>query len=150
MHSDRRIQHAGVQFVPVEKPEEVGIPGYFDHRLRGENEKHIDAVAMRASLVTGALMGISRRFIEKVGMLDERYPFSAEDIDACLRGREAGMQSIYCGYTYAIHHEGATRGKTLEEKQALAPDIMEKEMKSLQFLFNRWVGYDWGREIPHG
>lgn len=148
LYPDRRIQHAGVQFVPVENPEEIGIPGYFDHRLRFENEKHVDAVAMRASLVTGALMGISRVFIEKVGLLDERFPFSAEDIDACMRSREAGLPSIYCGYTKAIHHEGATRGRTLEEKIALAPDIMEKERQSLEFFFQRWIGYDWSKEIP--
>jgi Predicted glycosyltransferases len=140
LYPDETIQHAGVVFVPVENQP---IPGYFDHKLRGQNKLHVDAVVMRDSLVTGALMLVSRQYMERVGNLDERYGFSAEDIDCSLRGIEAGLQSIYVGYTSAIHHEGATRGKTLEEKMKLAPDIAEKESQSLQFFFQRWVGMDW-------
>ncbi len=139
LYPDRSIQHAGVVFVPTP---DGPRPGYFDHHLRGQAEGHIDAVCLRPALVTGALFGISRNFIERVGYLDERYGFSAEDIDACLRGLEAGMPPYYCGYTAAIHHEGATRGRTLEEKQLLAPDVMEKEARSLDFFFQRWVGLD--------
>lgn len=138
-YPDGTIQHAGV----VYQPQEQGpVPGYFDHALRGEPATHYAAVSLRASLVTGALMGYNRELIERSGLLDDRFGFTCEDIDACLRSWECGLQSTYCGYTSAIHHEGASRGRTPEEKLALEPEVAEKEFKALQFLHQKWIGID--------
>lgn len=139
LYPDRTVQHAGVTFVPIEGKD---IPGYFDHVGRGLPENHPNVVSMRSSLVTGALMGINRDFIARSGILDDRFGFSAEDIDLCLRSFECGMSSTYIGYTKAIHHEGASRGRTLEEKMALEPEIAKKEADSLAFLFSKWVGVE--------
>jgi GT2 family glycosyltransferase len=140
LYPDMRIQHGGVVFVPTQGQEN---PGYFDHFMR--NGFHLDpaAVTMRPSLVTGALMGIPRPTIDLVGYLDETFEFTAEDIDYCLRTIETGRDSLYFGYTSAIHAEGATRGKTPEEKKLLAPDVAEKEARSLKHLFQKWEGINW-------
>ena len=148
LYPDGTIQHAGVFYIP--NPPGSAIPGYFDHMLRFENAFHPGAVAMRNSLVTGALMGISRWFIEEVGFLDERFGFAVEDIDACLNCFESGRQCLYLGYTSAIHHEGASRGRTLEEKQALFPEIAEKENEALKELHRKWDGIDWKRFMLKG
>lgn len=139
LYPDRTVQHAGVTFVPHENG---NLPGYFDHVCRGYPENHPNVVNMRTSLVTGALLGINRDFLAKSGMLDDRFGFSAEDIDLCLRSFECGMSATYIGYTKAIHHEGASRGRTLEEKMLLEPEIAKKEAASLEFLFNKWVGVE--------
>jgi len=139
LYPNRTVQHAGVTFVPIE---DGPVPGYFDHIGRGYPENHPLVVSMRPGLVTGALMGINREFIARSGVLDERFGFSAEDIDLCLRSFEAGMSSMYMGYTKAIHHEGASRGKTLEEKMALEPEVAKREADSLGFLFRKWVGVE--------
>ena len=85
-------------------------------------------------------MGVSRWQIITNGLLDERFGFSAEDIDYCLRCLEGGKNVLYCGYAQAIHHEGATRGNTPEEKMILEPEIAVKEKESLDFLFSKWYG----------
>ncbi len=139
LYPDSRIQHAGVVFVPTP---DGPLPGYFDHVLRFQGAMHPYATVLRPSLVTGALFGITRWAIDMVGLLDERFEFSAEDIDYCLQVMEAGRDTFFCGYTAAVHKEGATRGATPEEKAKFAPDVAEKEMKSLSFLFQKWVGAD--------
>lgn len=146
LYPDRTVQHAGVTFVPLEE----GLPGYFDHVARGFPENHPAVVNMRSSLVTGALLGINRDFIAKSGILDERFGFTAEDVDLCLRSFECGMSSTYIGYTKAIHHEGASRGRTLEEKMALEPEVAAKEAKSLEFLFRKWNGVEFRAYSIHG
>jgi len=145
LYPDRTIQHAGVVYVPANGQQ---VPGYFDHLLRYRFELDVDAVVMHHGLVTGALMGIHRHFIERSGLLDERFPFTAEDIDLCLRAIECGMPPVYCGYTYAIHREGASRGRTMEEKIELEPEIAKKEMDSLSFLFKKWIGFDFNQFVP--
>jgi GT2 family glycosyltransferase len=143
LYPDRTIQHAGVVFVSA--PPGSGVPGYFDHYLRFQEENHIDAVVMRRGLVTGACLGISRDFIERSGYLDERFGFTCEDVDLNLRAFECGLPPIYCGYVSVLHLEGASRGKTLEEKMKLEPEIAAKEQASLRFLFTKYVGLDFSR-----
>lgn len=147
LYPDYTIQHAGVTFVP--SPHATG-PGYFDHVLRNQYCNHMSAIQMRPSLVTGALFGMKRSTIDIVGLLDEKFEFSCEDVDYCLRTIESGMDVLYCGYTKAIHSEGATRGKTLEEKQRVAPDVAEKESRSMAYLFDKWNGIDWSNFTQDG
>jgi len=144
LYPDRTIQHAGVVYVPAANKDSP-VPGYFDHALRFQEEKYIDAVVMNNGLITGALFGISRAMIERSGYLDERFKFTCEDIDMDLRAYECGMPPLYVGYTWAIHLEGASRGRTLEEKMALEPEIAKRELESLAFLHRKYVGLDLGR-----
>lgn len=138
LYPDLTIQHAGVCYVPNDKG-----AGYFDHRFRFEPAILPYAVRAGPSLVTGALMGLSRWYLDTIGLLDTRFGFAVEDIDACLNCIEGGRNSIYMGYTYAIHHEGKTRGRTLEEKQARFPELIAKEEQALAAIHSKWVGLDW-------
>jgi len=140
LYPDQTIQHAGVVWVPA-KGEDV--PGYFDHLARMQHKLHPAAYAMRVSLVTGALFGIHRWCIEVVGYLDERYGMAVEDVDYTLSVIEAGGKPIFCGYTSAIHREGATRGRTLQEKQEFAPEKWEVEKQALKLFYDKWVGVNW-------
>lgn len=140
LYPDKTIQHAGVVFVPAQ---EQPIPGYWDHYLRFQHENDFRAVTFRNSLVTGALMGISRNAIQMLGLLDERYGMAAEDIDYQLDVLQAGLPILYNGYTYAIHQEGRTRGRTIEEKTAMAPEKWKVEQEGLVSLFAKWKGVDW-------
>lgn len=140
LYPDRTIQHAGVVFVPTPgKP----LPGYWDHALRGAPEFHPAAVSFANILVTGALMGVNHWARQTLGYLDDRLPFSCEDIAYGVHAVQAGLPPLYCGVTAAIHHEGATRGRTPEEKQQLAPDIAAKEQESLRRFFGMFPAVDW-------
>ncbi len=143
LYPNGTIQHGGVVF--VSGGPEHPLPGWFDHLYRNEPALHPYAVSLRPTMVTGALLGITDWALLVCGFLDERFGFTCEDIDLNLRCLEAGKPPIYCGYTCAIHHEGATRGKTPEEKAQLAPDMLEKEIQSLERLFAKYQGFDWNQ-----
>lgn len=140
LYPDRTIQHAGVLFVPTPGQR---LPGYWDHALRGQPALYPPAVAFANTLVTGALMGINHWARQTIGYLDERLPFSCEDIAYGVHAVQANMPPLYCGVTAAIHHEGATRGRTPEEKARLAPDIAAKEQESLRRFFEMFPAVDW-------
>jgi GT2 family glycosyltransferase len=61
--------------------------------------------------VTGALIATPRALFEKLGGLDPRYrPAYYEEVDYCLRVREAGWKVYYQPASVVIHLEGATCG----------------------------------------
>ncbi len=57
----------------------------------------------------------------EVGGLDEELQVTFNDIDFCLRVREAGYRNVWTPYAEMIHHESATRGHdTTPQKRARA------------------------------
>ena len=55
---------------------------------------------------------------EKVGGFNEVLQVAFNDVDFCLRVREAGYRNIYTPYAELYHHESATRGdEDTAEKQ---------------------------------
>jgi GT2 family glycosyltransferase len=57
---------------------------------------------------TGALMAVSRRLIEEVGLLDEDLFAYLEDVDWSLRAREAGFEVVFVPSAKAWHQVGAS------------------------------------------
>jgi GT2 family glycosyltransferase len=55
--------------------------------------------------VSGCLMLVSREVFNAIGLFDEDYFFSFEDLDFCLRARRAGFRTVLAG-TAVVHHEG--------------------------------------------
>ncbi|HYL06337.1 MAG TPA: glycosyltransferase [Thermoanaerobaculia bacterium] len=58
--------------------------------------------------VTGAAMAMRRAVWEQVGPLDESFRFYAQDLDFCLRARQAGWAVAVVPEFEVIHHHGAT------------------------------------------
>jgi GT2 family glycosyltransferase len=56
--------------------------------------------------VSGCLMLVKREVFETIGLLDERFFFSFEDLDFCLRARRAGFLTVVAGRA-AAYHEGS-------------------------------------------
>ena len=55
--------------------------------------------------VIGACQLIRRRALQEVGLLDERIFYGPEDVDLCLRLRQAGWQVIYHPDAVVAHEE---------------------------------------------
>ncbi|MBN2885765.1 MAG: glycosyltransferase [Chromatiaceae bacterium] len=113
-YPDERLQHGGVV---------LGIGG-----VAGHAHKHLpkhqggyfgNAVLQREfSAVTAACLMIRRELYEAVGGLDESLEVAFNDIDFCLRVRQAGYRNVWSPYAEMIHHESASRGlETTPEKQ---------------------------------
>jgi glycosyltransferase involved in cell wall biosynthesis len=87
--------------------------------------------------VTGACMYVRREVIDRIGLLDERYPMAYEDVDWCLRAWQAGYQVIYFPASTLIHHESVTRGT----------DVGERERTSQRLFWKRWGEFFDAREV---
>jgi GT2 family glycosyltransferase len=77
-----------------------GEPGYFARA-------HL---AQDVSAVTTACALVKREVYLQVGGFDENLAVTFNDVDLCLRLREAGYRILWTPYAELIHHESASRG----------------------------------------
>ena len=104
LYPDGRIQFGGTV-------RNRDAPEWFDHRYRFKPGDWGPAAQTSPALaVTGACMYVRREVIERVGLLDERYPMAYEDVDWCLRAWQAGYRVRYFPIARLVHHESVTRG----------------------------------------
>ena len=81
------------------------VPGYRVLRpLRSEAGGRLD-------WVTGAAMAIRRQTWEEVGPLDARFRLYAQDLDFCLRAKDAGWHVRLVREARVVHVGGATIGR---------------------------------------
>src|SRR5256885_709735 len=70
------------------------------------------ACPLELDVVTAALMALPRAVYDELGGFDEAFLNGWEDTDLCLRARVAGHRVVYRGDLVAVHHEGASRGRS--------------------------------------
>jgi len=133
-YSDGRVQHAG---------DTVGPGGCANHlhRLIGRKDPGYCGRAQLAqdlSAVTGACLLTWKHVFLQVGGLDEHnLPVSFNDVDYCLRVRDAGYRVIWTPHAEMYHHESVSRNKEpTPEKLARA------KAESLYFR-KRWAHLLW-------
>jgi len=86
--------------------------GRMRHRAAGRRFAAVGSDAIRlVDAVSGCVMLIRREVFERIGLLDEAYFFSFEDIDFCLRARKAGFQTACVQDARAYHEGGRTIGR---------------------------------------
>ncbi|MEP9348460.1 glycosyltransferase family 2 protein [Xanthobacter sp. KR7-225] len=104
---DRTLQHGGVI---------VGLFGYASHwfsscQPEAEGPQGRLLVRQDMTAVTGACLLIRRDVWERIGPLDPvRFPEDCNDIDLCMRARQAGYGVVWTPHALLIHHESASRG----------------------------------------
>lgn len=107
LYEDMTLQHAGIQF---------GFEGFVGHRAMGEP---VDApTAIDSTALTGAVPGVTGAFIacraevfRQVGGFDaEALGVTFNDVDWCIRVREAGLRILYAPALTLIHYESKSRG----------------------------------------
>jgi GT2 family glycosyltransferase len=131
LYPDGRIQFAGTA-------RNLGAPEWFDHRYRFKPADWGPAAIGGAVLaVTGACMYVRRAAIERIGLLDERYPMAYEDVDWCLRAWQAGMRVMYFPGASLYHYESQTRGT----------DVGERERESQRVFWERWGEFFDARDV---
>ncbi len=64
----------------------------------------------RVDGVSGCAMLVRREVFEAIGLLDEDYFYSFEDLDFCLKARRAGFATLVAGAATAYHEGGRTIG----------------------------------------
>jgi GT2 family glycosyltransferase len=85
------------------------------------------------SAVTGACLVIRREIWEKVEGLDESFAVAFNDVDFCLRVRDAGYRNVWTPYAEMIHHESLSRG------QEDNPEKIARFQSEIQRMHQRWA-----------
>jgi GT2 family glycosyltransferase len=126
---NRTLQHAGVI---------LGVGGVAAHSHRGmpagrEGYAGRAALIQTFSAVTAACLVIRKTLYQQVGGLDEIHlKESFNDIDFCLRLREAGLRTVWTPYAELFHHESATRSKNV------SPQKREQFQQEAAYMHQRW------------
>jgi GT2 family glycosyltransferase len=133
-YADDTIQHAGVILGiggvagHSHKMFPRSSPGYFA-RLK---------LAQNLSAVTGACLVVRKEVYEEVGGLNEKdLKVAFNDVDFCLKVREAGYRNIWTPFAELYHYESKSRGEedSLEKKERFNREVIymigrwEKELK---------------------
>jgi GT2 family glycosyltransferase len=118
------VQHAGV----VLTERDVAAHAYMNFPADSMENGGQLQMSRGYSIVTAACMLVRREVYQKLGGLDEvNYAVAYNDVDFCLRLREAGYNVVYTPFARIIHHESASRGygkgnpreaKTMRERWA--------------------------------
>jgi len=107
LYKNDLVQHAGVL---------VGVGGIANHAFlkqwKDDNGYFgLANVVRNYSAVTGACMMVRKDLYKKMGGLNEKeLAVTFNDVDFCLRLREAGYLIVYTPYSQLYHYESLSRG----------------------------------------
>ena len=105
--------------------------GYVGHRhIRARVESASDG-ERDTDYVTGAAVLLRSSALREVGILDERYPFYAEDVDWSLRAREAGWHLLLNTGSRVAHRVSASLGGPFSARKLRA------KARAMRLLFGR-------------
>ena len=127
-YEDDTIQHAGVV---------IGFGGIAGHcfvlQPRGTTGYcHRIICAQDYSAVTAACMLVKKTAFDEVGGLTEELAVAFNDIDFCMKLRQAGYLIVYNPYAELYHYESKSRG--LED----TPEKVARFNKEMQIFERRW------------
>ena len=118
LESDERSGIAGPRILEGDDPSRIWSAGgdlvirENVGRLRGKGRSdgpEFDE-ATEVDFVTGCVMAVRRRALEEIGLFDADYFAYLEDIDLCVRAREAGYRVLYVPAARARHRESSSTG----------------------------------------
>ena len=101
LYPDDRVQHEGIIVNYA-----AGHAGNVDHG----GWWGFGSVVRNCTAVTGAVTMMRSSVFAEVGGFDERLRVAWNDVDLCLRVRQAGYRVVYTPYAQLYHHESASRG----------------------------------------
>jgi hypothetical protein len=104
LHADGTIQHVGCV---------LGINNGSAHVYHSFPGDHVGYngfthLIRNYSAITGACFATRRSVLAQIGGFDEKFAVDFNDIDACLRMREAGYRIVYTPYSTLFHFEGVS------------------------------------------
>lgn len=105
-YPDNTIQHCGVV---------TGIGGVaahlytkFPRDFAGQRDRNF--LVQNVSAVTAACLVIKKAIYQEVGGFEEKLKVAYNDIDFCLKVKEAGYDNIWTPFAELYHHESVSRG----------------------------------------
>ncbi len=108
LYGDRTIQHAGV----ILKLGAHRTAGHGHYKQPDTKLGYMGRLcyAQNVSAVTAACLLVKKAVFEQVGGLEESFEISLNDVDFCLKLREAGYLNVWTPFAELYHHESISRG----------------------------------------
>ncbi len=130
-YPDDTIQHAGIV---------TGLGGYAGHshkyKKRGGSGYMFRASTVQDfSAVTAACLLVRAEVFDELKGLDEGFTVAFNDVDFCLRARQAGWRVAWTPYAQLYHYESKSRG--IDEKDPAKKARFAGEQKRLYDRFGR-------------
>lgn len=128
-YPNKTLQHAGVV---------LGIGGVAGHShkalMQGQDGYFSRAKLTQSfSAVTAACLVVGKDKYQFVGGLNEiNLKVAFNDVDFCLRLREAGWRNVWTPHAELFHHESATRGSDI------LPEKQERFNSEVRYMMARW------------
>ena len=89
------------------------------HSRRGQLEDGRQTSPRKVDYVAGCAMLIQRRVLETIGLFDERFFAYYEDLDYCIRAREAGFRILTVPTAHVWHKVAGTTGPQSPRREYL-------------------------------
>jgi GT2 family glycosyltransferase len=134
LYPDGLMQHTGVL---------LGVGHVAAHAYRlFKNDEVNDPVQAHTlqnfSAVTAACLVVRKTVFHEVGGFDDvDLPITNNDVDLCIKIREAGYRNVYTPRAVLFHHESATRGP--ED----TPEKLERYKGEVDVMWRRWKSILW-------
>lgn len=135
------IQHAGVGFFDVFK-RHIFLDAPSDHPLVNKRRE--------VETSTFALVALPRRTIDEVGLLDDRFFNSSEDMDYSLRVREASRKIVIGRKAWAYHWESLSGAQRLMFADAGDARFWGKWQSRLPQDHFRYMDEAWSHALDSG
>mgnify|MGYP000010997487 FL=1 len=129
LYSDRTIRQAGVV---------LGMVGVARHLYMSEPETAAGyagslGLAQDVSCVTGACLAIRKSvFVELGGFNEEDLQVAFNDVDLCIRIRQAGHRIIFAPFAVLTHHESRSRGTDTTGEN------LRRFQSEIRYMQKRW------------
>ena len=131
-YPDDTLQHAGVVLGVGDVPEKVAGHLYAGAGDGPGYQGHL-ALARNVSAVTAACLAIRKAVYDEVGGMDAQHLAVAfNDVDLCLKIRDAGYDIVWTPHAALYHHESASRGSDL------APEKLARFQAEVRVMRDRW------------
>ncbi|NHN89266.1 glycosyltransferase family 2 protein [Acetobacter conturbans] len=139
LYPNGAVQHVGVAVGPD------GVATHVHRGLRGDDYGYIGRAVLshEVTAVTAAGMLVRADAFREVGGFDEEnLKVAYNDVDLCLKLREAGWRIIQCNNFVAVHHESLSRGS--DDR----PEHEARFFAETQYMHQRWGDVDLYRRDP--
>ncbi|MEY4537509.1 MAG: hypothetical protein RL171_1660, partial [Pseudomonadota bacterium] len=129
LYPNGTLQHGGVV---------LGLGGVAGHAHMGLARDQLGyqgrtTLTQSLSAVTAACLVVKKSIFEAVGGLNEQdLAVAFNDVDFCLRVREAGYRNVWTPFAELYHHESASRG--YED----TPEKQQRFAKEASYMYQRW------------
>lgn len=130
-YPDNTLQHAGVI---------LGVGGVANHAFKSAPRDQLlyfgrSHLMQSLSAVTGACLLIKKAVFDSVGGLNaEDLAVAFNDVDLCLKVRQAGYRIVWTPFAELYHHESVSRG------QEDTPEKWQRFIQEVNYMEKTWEG----------